>query len=232
MRPLKRSVEAMVVQIFIGLATEGTTDIRFFESIVRRTFQEIALQECRPDIDIDIRRLNTKKTGLSFTEYVKQASYDGVKDFGMMVLAIHADADKETYDGRKKYNIDPAQEELDKQGDDYCKILTPVIPVRMMEAWMLADKELLKSEIGTTKSDNDLKINRDPETIADPKAVIEEAIRIAQSDLPKRRQRLTISDLYAIIGDKISINKLLSLDSYQKFQDEVRATYRTLNCMP
>lgn len=222
----------MVVQIFIGLATEGTTDIRFFESIVRRTFQEIALQECRPDIDIDIRRLNTKKTGLSFTEYVKQASYDGVKDFGMMVLAIHADADKETYDGRKKYNIDPAQEELDKQGDDYCKILTPVIPVRMMEAWMLADKELLKSEIGTTKSDNDLKINRDPETIADPKAVIEEAIRIAQSDLPKRRQRLTISDLYAIIGDKISINKLLSLDSYQKFQDEVRATYRTLNCMP
>lgn len=232
MRPLKRSVEAMVVQIFIGLATEGTTDIRFFESIVRRTFQEIALQECRPDIDIDIRRLNTKKTGLSFTEYVKQASYDGVKDFGMMVLAIHADADKETYDGRKKYNIDPAQEELDKQGDDYCKILTPVIPVRMMEAWMLADKELLKSEIGTTKSDNDLKINRDPETIADPKAVIEEAIRIAQSDLPKRRQRLTISDLYAIIGDKISINKLLSLDSYQKFQDEVRATYRTLNYMP
>ena len=232
MRPLKRSVEAMVVQIFIGLATEGTTDIRFFESIVRRTFQEIALQECRPDIDIDIRRLNTKKTGLSFTEYVKQASYDGVKDFGMMVLAIHADADKETYGGRKKYNIDPAQEELDKQGDDYCKILTPVIPVRMMEAWMLADKELLKSEIGTTKSDNDLKINRDPETIADPKAVIEEAIRIAQSDLPKRRQRLTISDLYAIIGDKISINKLLSLDSYQKFQDEVRATYRTLNYMP
>lgn len=222
----------MTVQIFIGLATEGTTDIRFFESIVRRTFQEIALRECRPDIDIDIRRLNTKKTGRSFIEYVKQASYDGVKDFGMMVLAIHADADRETYDGRRRYNIDPAQEELDKQGDDYCKILTPVIPVRMMEAWMLADKELLKSEIGTTKSDNDLRINRDPESIADPKAVIEEAIRIAQSDLPKRRQRLTISDLYAIIGDKISINKLLSLDSYQKFQDEVRATYRTLNYMP
>lgn len=185
----------MTVQIFIGLATEGTTDIRFFESIVRRTFQEIALRECRPDIDIDIRRLNTKKTGRSFIEYVKQASYDGVKDFGMMVLAIHADADRETYDGRRRYNIDPAQEELDKQGDDYCKILTPVIPVRMMEAWMLADKELLKSEIGTTKSDNDLRINRDPESIADPKAVIEEAIRIAQSDLPKRRQRLTISDL-------------------------------------
>ena len=221
----------MTVQIFIGLATEGTTDIRFFESIVRRTFQEIALRECRPDIDIDIRRLNTKKTGRSFIEYVKQASYDGVKDFGMMVLAIHADADRETYDGRRRYNIDPAQEELDKQGDDYCKILAPVIPVRMMEAWMLADKELLKSEIGTTKSDNDLRINRDPESIADPKAVIEEAIRIAQSDLPKRRQRLTISDLYAIIGDKIGLDRLSLLKSYLRFQEEVRNTYRTLNYM-
>lgn len=221
----------MIVQIFIGLATEGTTDIRFFESIVRRTFQEIAMKECRLDIDIDIRRLNTKKTGLSFVEYVKQASYDGVKDFGMMALAIHTDADRETYDGRRRYNIDPAQEELDRQGDDYCKILTPVIPVRMMEAWMLADKELLKSEIGTTKSDNNLGINKDPESIADPKAVIEEAIRIAQSDLPRRRRRLTISDLYSIIGDKIGLDKLLSLPSYRRFQDEVRNTYRTLKYM-
>lgn len=231
MNLLRRSVEIMTVQIFIGLATEGTTDIRFFESIVRRTFQEIALTECRSDIDIDIRRLNTKKTGRSFVEYVKQASYDGVKDFGMMALAIHADADRETYDERKRYNIDPAQEELDKQGDDYCKILTPVIPVRMMEAWMLADKDLLKSEIGTTKSDNDLGINRDPESIADPKAVIEEAIRIAQSGLPKRRQRLTISDLYAIIGDKIGLDKLSLLNSYQRFQEEVRNTYRILSYM-
>lgn len=221
----------MIVQIFIGLATEGTTDIRFFESIVRRTFQEIAMKECRSDIDIDIRRLNTKKTGLSFVEYVKQASYDGVKDFGMMALAIHTDADRETYDGRRRYNIDPAQEELDRQGDDYCKILTPVIPVRMMEAWMLADKELLKSEIGTTKSDNNLGINKDPESIADPKAVIEEAIRIAQSDLPRRRRRLIISDLYSIIGDKIGLDKLLSLPSYRRFQDEVRNTYRTLKYM-
>lgn len=101
----------------------------------------------------------------------------------------------------------------------------------MMEAWMLADKDLLKAEIGTRKSDNDLGIDRDPEVIADPKSVIEEAIRVAQSDLPRRRQRLTISDLYEIIGDKISIDKLLLLNSYRRFQEEVRSTYRALNYM-
>lgn len=221
----------MIVQIFIGLITEGSTDIRFFESIVRRTFQDIALKECRPDIDIDLRILNTKKIGLSFVEYVKQSAYEGVENFGMTILSVHVDADKVTYDERRRYNIEPAQQELNKLGDDYCKILTPVIPVRMMEAWMLADRELLKEEIGTIKSDNDLNINKDPESIADPKYTIEEAIRIAQSDLPKRRQRLTISDLYAIMGDKIELAKLSALNSYQRFQEEVRNTYRELKYM-
>lgn len=38
---------------------------------------------------------------MSFSEYVIQASCDGVKEFGMMALAIHTDADRETYDDRK-----------------------------------------------------------------------------------------------------------------------------------
>lgn len=56
----------MIAQIFIGLATEGPTEIRFFESIVRRTFQDIALKECRTDVDIDIQRLKTKKNRFVF----------------------------------------------------------------------------------------------------------------------------------------------------------------------
>lgn len=36
--------------------------------------------------------------------------------------------------------------------------------IQMVEAWMLADKELLKSEIGTQKSDFELGILRAPKT--------------------------------------------------------------------
>lgn len=113
--------------------------------------------------------------------------------------------------------------------EEYCKLLTPVIPVGMIEAWMLADKELLKSEMGTRKSDHELKIDRNPETIADSKSCIEEAIRIATIGLPKRRNKLSIADLYEIMGDKISIESLMRLDSYRKFVDEVRKTYQSLN---
>lgn len=219
----------MTKQIFIGLATEGTTDERFLRSLIGRTFEEIALTECTVDIDIFIQLIRVCKSGLSFPEYVVKSSEEGVKR-GIMTLAIHTDADRETYEERIQDKIIPAQQLLEQLSDeDYCKLLTPVIPVRMIEAWMLADKELLKNEIGTRKSDHELKIDRDPETIANPKACIEEAIRIATSDLPNRRNKLSIADLYEIMGDKISIESLMHLDSYRKFVGEVRRTYKALN---
>ena len=102
----------------------------------------------------------------------------------------------------------------------------------MMESWMLADKALLKNEIGTTKTDNELKIDRAPETIADPKAVIEEAIRIAQQEKTKRKRReLNISDIYFAMGQKITIKKLEQLQSYKHFQDDIRNAYRELHLM-
>lgn len=217
----------MSKQIIIGLITEGPTDIRFLESIVRRTFEDIAF-ECAQDIDIFVHPLRASKTG-SFVDYIKRASNEGIISFGIMTLAVHTDADRDTYEERMDNKIMPAQSVLNELNDDYCKLLTPIIPVRMIEAWMLADKELLKSEIGTTKSDGDLGIDRDPERIADPKHVIEEAIRIATENLPKRRQKLSISELYAIIGDTISITELERLDSYRRFQDAVRNTYMELN---
>lgn len=221
----------MAKQLFIGLTTEGTTDMRFLESIVKRTFESIALNECQQDIEIFLFPVHTSKTGLPFTEYVLQASADGVKTYGIMTLAIHTDADKDSYEERKIHKILPAQKLLEQRDDSFCKLLTPVIPVRMMEAWMLADKQLLKEEIGTHKSDEELGIDRNPEAMADPKQIITKAIQIATEHLPKRRQHLEIADLYSIIGSKISLNMLKRLRSYRMFQDEVRETYKALNYM-
>ncbi|RKZ79549.1 MAG: hypothetical protein DRR19_24800 [Candidatus Parabeggiatoa sp. nov. 1] len=95
---------------------------------------------------------------------------------------------------------------------------------------MLADKELLKEEIGTNKTDSELKISRSPETIANPKEVIEKAIKIARTNLTrKRRKDLTIADLYSAIGQKIDLEKLESFSSYQYFKGNVREVFRKLN---
>lgn len=219
-------------QVFIGYTTEGRTDVRFLEKIIERTFQEIAF-ECFGDVEPVIWPLKVDRTGLTFSEYALKASQQGVDEIGMMILCIHSDADAPTNQDVLDNKIIPAKELIIAQSDDTtCKVMVPVIPVQMMESWMLADKTLLKNEIGTTKTDNELKIDRAPETIADPKAVIEEAIRIARQEKTKRKRRkLNISDIYLAMGQKITIEKLEQLQSYKQFQDDIRIAYRELHIM-
>ena len=80
------------------------------------------------------------------------------------------------------------------------------------------------------KNDRDLGIDRSPEADANPKQTIEDTIRIARRDLTKRRRRdLTIAELYAPIGQKVSLNMLEGLPSYQKFKEALRGAFKKLN---
>ena len=221
----------MAKQVFIGLTTEGTTDIRFLESIVERTFIEVAF-ECNKDIEPYVRCINVEKVSLSFNEYIEKAFLQGVDEMGMSVLCVHTDADGKDASKVYREKINPAKAFLADRETDDSRILTPVVPVHMVEAWMLADKQLLKKEIGTVASDAELGINRMPESFADPKEVISNAIRVARQGMPKRRRRnLDISDLYASIGTKIELKKLGTLPSYNNFKEEVRMAYRMLNLL-
>lgn len=210
-----------------GFTTEGTTDIRFLESVIKRTFEQVAF-ECNSEIEVyDLTFLPCGKSGFA-DEMLKTAGVAFAK--GMMVLCIHTDADDDTDQQAFSTRIEPAFESITSfQGEEICKNLVAIVPIQMTEAWLLADTDLLREELGTTKSDNDLGINRHPETIARPKELIGEAIRIVFDALPKRRRRPTLNDLYLPLGQKINLEKLSRLSSYQKFQEGVRAAYRRLN---
>ena len=210
-------------QLFIGLAVEGNTDRRFLKSVVLRTFKRILFEECDQDVDVEVFHLNTSKIGKGFREFVAAASHDGVQTYGILVLAVHSDSDKETIDERMADKFLPAQEFLDSlPPEEYCRIITPVIPMKMLEAWLLADTNLLREEIGTEKSDTELGLARNPESIANPKFVIQEAIRLAQCDLPKKRRTLSINDLYDILGDEVDLESLDRLSSFRTFVTKAR----------
>lgn len=98
----------------------------------------------------------------------------------------------------------------------------------MSEAWILADKELLKEEIGTDKNNQELGLVKHPETIANPKQAIENALQIAQEYLPKRRNKITIAEIYQPIGQNISLEKLYFLESFKKFANAVKKAFERL----
>jgi len=221
-----------MAQIFAGLFTEGNTDIRFLQSIVQKTLEAVAF-DCSGQFDIELNPIKINKTGLCFIEQVLEASKKGQEDFGMMILCVQADADRKKLNETYQHKINPCQVELGKKNEnEYCKILVAVVPIQETEAWMLADKELLKKEINTNETDIKLGIHRAPESIANPKEIIENAIRVTRKNLTKKRRRnLTISDLYLPIGQSMDLKKLESLPSYQDFKENVKKAFRKLNLL-
>lgn len=218
----------MSKQIIIGFTAEGSTDVWFLGSIIQRSFEAVAF-ECDGQVEIlPVQRI--EKQGGDFVEAVTSCAQQAEKR-GIMVLCVHTDADGAVDTDTFNNKINPAFTAVDNaQIKHLCKNLVAIVPVQMTEAWMLSDKELLKAEIGTRKSNEDLGINRSPEVYADPKQAIESAIRRARQDLTKRRRRdLTIAELYSPIGQKIALDTLERLPSYQKFKEAIRGSFRKLN---
>lgn len=218
----------MSKQIILGFTTEGPTDVRFLESVIQRTFEEVAF-ECIGEIEVlPVQYID--KQGGNFVDAVKMYAQQA-DDLGVMVLCVHTDADAPSDAQAFNDRINPAFAAVaELQREDVCKNLVAIVPVQMTEAWLLADKELLKAEIGTNKNDIDLGIHKAPELYADPKQVIAESITLARQGLTRRyRRQLTIAELYLPLGQKVALNQLAQLPSYQKFKEAVRGAYRKLN---
>jgi len=215
-------------QIIIGFSTEGSTDVRFLESVIQRSFEDVAF-ECNGQIEVlPVQYIEKEKS--DFAEAVKSYAQEA-EEKGITVLCIHTDADDATDTKTFNNKINPAFIAVSEvQGDHLCKNLVAIVPVQMTEAWMLSDKELLKAEIGTSKRDEELGIDRLPEVYNNPKQTIEDAIKIARQGLTRRRRHeLTIKELYLPIGQQVSLNALENLPSYQKFKEAVRGAFRKLN---
>lgn len=214
--------------LLIGFTTEGPSDKRFFESIIERTFNNL-LNESPSEIDIfsPIYLIPQKKVG--FTEKIMASAREAAEN-GVMVLCVHTDADAESDETVFKNKMDPAfLEVLAEVEGAFCKNLCAIVPVFMTEAWLLADKKLFKEEILSEKSDQELGIQHHPESYNDPKRVINEAIRVAQEDIPKKSRGFDISDIYQPLGQQIPLEKLAYLDSYKKFAASAKNALIKLN---
>lgn len=129
-------------QVIAGFAAEGNTDFRFLGSIIQRTIEDVAT-ECTGQVEVlplqHIKKLNGPFNDM-VNEYSKKAH-----DLGVMILCIHTDADATSDTPVFQNKINPAFGAVLSSPDSVCKNLVAVAPVQMMEAWILADKILLRN---------------------------------------------------------------------------------------
>ncbi len=212
----------------IAYATEGSTDERFLYTIIKKVFEEVAF-DCEGVIEVYDPVFMQFPKAKNFVNSLVDLSRKAYQS-GINVLCIHVDADSNVDTNVNNFKIAPAFGAVyNEPNNSVCNNLVAIIPVHMTEAWMLADKDLLKNEIGTEMSNTDLGINRAPESIADPKEIIKYALEIAQAHLPSRRNRIDIGDLYQPIGQKLSMERLERLESFTKFKSSVGVALRNLN---
>lgn len=217
--------------ILAGLFTEGTTDVRFLSSVVERTLQDVAY-DCTGDIETKLEIIKINKKNLNFNQQVLEASKVAFEKFGIVILFVHTDSDSADDELVFNSKINPAHKELLLQDENlYCKELVAIVPIQMTEAWMIADKALLKSQIGIDKTDSELGIHINPEQISDPKNQIEKIIQLSKEDLSKRKRGkgLQISELYQIIGQTVELTDLEKLSSYLKFKNALVTKLKDLN---
>lgn len=221
----------MIRQIIIGFVTEGTTDTRFLGNIIQRSFEDAAF-ECKGQIEILPIQHIEKETGLEFIESIKTCAQKAW-DMGVMVLCVHTDADGKDDSTVFGCKLKPLFEQANFWSHQkHCRNLVAVVPVQMTEAWMLADTQLLKEEIGTDKNVVELGIHKRPEDYADPKEVIKKAITISRQKETKRRRRdLKIDELYSSMGQKLDLTALNPLKSYRKFRDSIITAYQKMSYM-
>jgi len=210
-----------IKQIIIALATEGSSDHRFLPNIIQRTFERVAFED-QQEIEIFEPICLSQISGENIREKAKKYAIQAVEK-GAMVLCFHADADDKTDENAFNERINPAFNAIKSDKGDLCNNLVAIVPIQMTEAWMLADKELLKKELCTNKSDSELAIDKEPESFSNPKETIKNAINKAREGIAKRyRNKLKIDDLYSPLATTIELSKLESLSSYKKFEEAVR----------
>jgi hypothetical protein len=220
---------------FVSLALygEGSTDGRFLSSVIEKTAQRLLQDNHRSDdlqIVLEVKELEEKKEQRELR--MLEAARLSVENH---ILIVHADADKRGFEKTLQELFQPGYDLIQREQGELCRCLIPVIPVRMIEAWILADYELLLKKIGTKKKAEDLHIPkqvRGIEEIADPKQRLKDAIRLALADRPRRKQESEFKErmksLYEAIGKSINLERLDQLQAYQAFKKDLSEAFRNL----
>ncbi len=214
-----------MTSLVLALYVEGRTDERFLPIVVQRTAERILLQRGRGMLDVLPPFVLVKSIDLEFSRYAERVLAAARQTVHYDALIIHADADHPTREPALQQRIQPGLdlvEQARRAGDPVCDQLLPIIPIRMTEAWMLADTAALRTVIGTTLSAHELGLPghaHEVEAVLDPKHTLNQAMQAATSR--RRRRRLSVGAIYEPLARQLDLDHLSRVPAYQQFVQDL-----------
>lgn len=225
--------------LLLAIYCEGPTDFRFLNRLVPRLCKNLLNQHNVQDWivnenvfwvneNLDSLDKNKRKEKLKQSQSLLKAAE--AADL-YHILFVHCDSDTRSYDETVEQSFKPGYSLVLARASGVCKQLVPIIAVREIEAWLLADAEAFYSEVSEHGEFNTQNLPLPPiqilEKRADPKNVI---IGLLKNVISKKRKNphKDISQLYAPLGDKASLEKLERLSAFQKFKQELEKSLMEL----
>jgi hypothetical protein len=218
--------------LVVALYAEGSTDDRFLPPIIQRTAESIIAQYGQNVVDVLEPVIVPSQPHQHREECILSAACYA---HGYHALIVHSDADDRTPDRALLERIQPGFDLVARTDQEACKHLIPVIPVQMIEAWMLADHSALCEVIGTNLSPQILGLpsrSAEVERDANPKQTLKEVIQKALSHRPQRRRQLDFTTRQESLARRINLNTLYSVPSYREFFINFKKTLAELNFIP
>lgn len=203
----------------MALFAEGTTDDRFLKFIIARTARHLLLNRGVSDVDVwDPTPLQKSKLdGDTLEEQILSAAKSV---HGYHILFVHQDADARTTKTCFEDRILPGLQRIEMEQGEVCRNIVPVIPVRNIEAWLMADTNTLLKTVGTNLTPKDLNLSDTPaevERLSDPKATFKNVITEISSK--RRRGNINHGIYYEKLAQVIRIEALLRVPAFVEFAE-------------
>jgi Domain of unknown function (DUF4276) len=220
------------MRLVLALYGEGNTDDRFLTLIIQRTSRKILAEYRKSNVSVaPVEPIKLFEKKLTREENILQAAKQASR---YQALIVHSDADYSSCKKALKERILPGIHLVQQSTEAVCEKLLPIIPVRAIEAWMLADYEIFCEEVRTPLGARELGIPekaKQVESISKPKLRLNEAVSKVNLQL-RPRQRIDVNLLYEPLGNKIRLERLNQLSAYQQFVNDLTETLINLNLIP
>ncbi len=201
-----------MIYLCAGLFAEGRTDYRFLLGLLDQLLPEIASalfgasSEVAPSIGVDAP--STKKAA---RRDQRIASAIDATWNECTLFVVHSDGGGEPEHARST-QIEPGLRIARAQHPDLAA--AACVPVREIEAWMLADAEAFGRIFETRQVPV---LPGDPEKVPDPKRALKELLRGMGAG---------VDDYYGLLGREVRPGALRRLPAFVRFEAELEAAVR------
>ena len=208
-----------------GAFYEGESDRAYFEALLPRLMEEIALSEGNKPVTIPVAP--AVQLGKKGREVRQVATEICASSNAFHVVFVHADAGGRALEaGVDQRSVAYCQAAQAMCGWDPARCIV-LKPRHETEAWVLADSGAVTAALGYSGSPRDLGLPNTPaaaERLVDPKLTLATAVEAAQG----RKARRGGSQVFGTIAQTQSFASLRGSRSFREFETQVRAARQSL----